>query len=359
VYGPVQIERKLDFLQELNQKISGLSWPFILGGDFNLICFPWEKSSDDVNQGWMDAFNNFIMDNGLLELARIGNKFTWSNKQTAPVMSVLDRVLVCTDWDTHFKDASCESLTRIGSNHSPLIVNTADSRFVHHKNFRFEQHWLEQRGFKELVRSKWPVRDYRGVQDFWRDLKASTRKFYKGWGANFQSQLKREKQTLLDIIKSIDEEAEIRVLDAEQWQIRYDLEAELENMFRLEELQLKRHGGIKWTLKGDSNNKFFHGVANGRRRKSSIFCLEEEGVEIRDQKEIRVHIDSFYKDLFSKETEGEVNLGENFLADEFRLTEEEGEKSDKTLHIKRNRGCLERDGYQCRTRSRWDAGGLL
>lgn len=32
VYGPVQIERKLDFIQELNQKLSNISSPCMLGG---------------------------------------------------------------------------------------------------------------------------------------------------------------------------------------------------------------------------------------------------------------------------------------------------------------------------------------
>jgi hypothetical protein len=45
----------------------------------------------------MDVFNNFISDNGFKELLRKGNKYTWTNKQLNSVMSVLDRVFVCTD----------------------------------------------------------------------------------------------------------------------------------------------------------------------------------------------------------------------------------------------------------------------
>jgi endonuclease/exonuclease/phosphatase family metal-dependent hydrolase len=95
VYGPVQIERKSKFRLELSQKISNMSDPFIIGGDFNLIRFEWEKSSDNTHQVWMDAFNDFIRDNGVKELMRKGIKFTWTNRQTEPVMSALDRVLVC------------------------------------------------------------------------------------------------------------------------------------------------------------------------------------------------------------------------------------------------------------------------
>jgi hypothetical protein len=43
IYGPVQTDRKAGFLLELSQKIMNMSWPFLLGGDFNMIRFPWEN----------------------------------------------------------------------------------------------------------------------------------------------------------------------------------------------------------------------------------------------------------------------------------------------------------------------------
>jgi exonuclease III len=74
VYGPVKMERKASFLEELNQKISRMEDPFIIGGDFNLIRFSWEKSTGNVNQFWMSAFNDFIRDNGIKEMDRKGCK---------------------------------------------------------------------------------------------------------------------------------------------------------------------------------------------------------------------------------------------------------------------------------------------
>jgi hypothetical protein len=81
VYGPVQIERKANFLEELSQKISSMEDPFIMGGGFNMIRYAWEKSSGNVNQLWMNAFNDFIRDFGIKEMDRKGCKYTWSNKQ--------------------------------------------------------------------------------------------------------------------------------------------------------------------------------------------------------------------------------------------------------------------------------------
>jgi hypothetical protein len=76
VYGPVQNDRRPEFLQELTQKLQNTSCPIMMGGDFNLIRYAWEKSSNNINQFWLDSFNGFTMDNGLLELNRIGSKYT-------------------------------------------------------------------------------------------------------------------------------------------------------------------------------------------------------------------------------------------------------------------------------------------
>jgi hypothetical protein len=50
-------------------------------------------------------------------------------------------------------------------------------------------------------------------------------------------------------------------------------------------------------------------VANGRKRKCTIFSLEDNGIEIRDPAAIRMHVDIFYKNLFGAEVEGEISLG--------------------------------------------------
>jgi hypothetical protein len=169
--------------------------PFIIGGCFNLIRFEWEKSSDNVHHTWMEAFNDIIKDNGVKELMRKGGKFTWTNKQANPVMSVLDRVLVCTRWDQFYKRASCETLSRVGSDHCLLLVNSDDHRFQQHHCFRFDMAWMTQEGFKERVTTSWPERGEKPIQDYWRDLKTSTRKFCKGWGANTNSQIKKIRKT--------------------------------------------------------------------------------------------------------------------------------------------------------------------
>jgi hypothetical protein len=57
----------------------------------------------------------------------------------------------------------------------------------------------------------------------------------------------------------------------------------------------------QWLLLGDSNSGFFYGIANERRRKCNIFALESEGSEISEPKELMLHIEGYYKQLFGRE----------------------------------------------------------
>jgi hypothetical protein len=54
--------------------------------------------------------------------------------------------------------------------------------------------WLTQEGFRERLVSSWPERGSKKVQDYWRELKYFTRRFCKGWRANINSQIKKDKK---------------------------------------------------------------------------------------------------------------------------------------------------------------------
>lgn len=156
VYGPVKDNLKQDFLNDLNVLIKSVDIPTLIGGDFNLIRRREEKSSGNVNVHLMDTFNDFVANTELRELHRGGGQYTWSNKQVQPIMVVLDRVFMNASWEAHFPLVTTHSITRVGSNHNPLMVKTCIKRRVRSKKIRFESAWVKHEGFCEWVRSKWP-----------------------------------------------------------------------------------------------------------------------------------------------------------------------------------------------------------
>lgn len=145
IYGPAHDERRLEFLEEIQNKVQSLELPILMGGDFNLVRKVEEKSSGNVNHALMEAFNEMINVTELRELQRSGSRFTWSNKQNPPIMCVLDRVLVSNAWEDRFILVSVVTAPRLGSDHNSLLVDTGVSLVSQHRYFRFSSHLASPR----------------------------------------------------------------------------------------------------------------------------------------------------------------------------------------------------------------------
>ena len=87
VYGPnVQLERG-DFLDLLSNLKFLWPVPWILGGDFNMVRFPYEKKGGISTSCSMVLFSNFINVNELIDLPCHGNRYAWSSNRQQSAMS--------------------------------------------------------------------------------------------------------------------------------------------------------------------------------------------------------------------------------------------------------------------------------
>ena len=109
--------------------------------------------------------------------------------------------------------ATLQSLTRLGSDHNPLVVQTESENRVRSSIFIFEAAWLTQAGFREWVVDRWPQRTRSYILDHWNRLSAELRRSLKGWGWNWGSDQRKLKQTLLKCIEEWDSLAESRGLN--------------------------------------------------------------------------------------------------------------------------------------------------
>jgi mannosylglycoprotein endo-beta-mannosidase len=55
---------------------------------------------------------------------------------------------------------------------------------------------------------------------------------------------------------------------------------ELMEIYKEEELLWYQKSHEKWLLEGDLNTRYFHRVANGRKRKNTMISLDDNGVVI-------------------------------------------------------------------------------
>ena len=101
VYGPTQNSFRESFWEELGS-IKGL-WdcPWCVGGDFNEVLFPNERSRGGRLSNSMRRFSDILSDLELRDLPLQGGPYTCSGGLNGNAMSRLDRFLVTANWGSH------------------------------------------------------------------------------------------------------------------------------------------------------------------------------------------------------------------------------------------------------------------
>lgn len=139
----------------LCEELAGLhSWwdlPGYIGGDFNVVRFPSERSGASRLRPAMLSFSDFISDLELVDFPLMGCVLTWSNNQT---WSRLHRFSVSPKWESHYLEVCQKRLPRLCSNHFPILLDFGGIQGG--RNYlKFKNVWLKTEGFLEQVRQWW------------------------------------------------------------------------------------------------------------------------------------------------------------------------------------------------------------
>lgn len=81
----------------------------------------------------------------------------------------LDRLFVSIYWEDKYPLCLAWSLTRVGSDHAPVILDKGESK-VNRNSYFFENQWLLNPGFVEMVQEKngWKIKEGDLFKDiFW------------------------------------------------------------------------------------------------------------------------------------------------------------------------------------------------
>jgi hypothetical protein len=168
----------------------------------------------------VNLFNEAIARWALLEVVRTGAAYTWTNKQSNPVRSVLDRAFVSPEWELRFPLARLTAETRIGSDHTPLILDSGENAPRRMARFSFENSWLDVPGFVEQLKLWWAELLITNVKprdpiDVWHGQASGLRQCLKGWSANLGKERRVSKADILAQIQGLD-----RIADEQAWMQR-------------------------------------------------------------------------------------------------------------------------------------------
>ena len=70
-------------------------------------------------------------------------------------MARLDRFLITDDWEAHFGVAKQSLLPKPTSDHHPILLEGGGSQVRGPIPFKFENMWLKETGFKNLIYEWW------------------------------------------------------------------------------------------------------------------------------------------------------------------------------------------------------------
>lgn len=131
---------------------------FLLGGDFNAILRPSDKSG---GVGWNNQkqkdFSDFVFFNGLMEVPFKRGEFTWNNRCSgfSNIAEKLDRILLWGDWDRFPWLLQAEILPITGSDHYPIYARIHEDEVPERCPFKFEKMWLREARFLDMVAGWW------------------------------------------------------------------------------------------------------------------------------------------------------------------------------------------------------------
>jgi hypothetical protein len=127
----------------------------------------------------------------------------------------------------------------------------------------------------------------------WQTKIRRLKQFLRGWAKNMNGVYKKEKQELLRKAEELDKKLESQLLSQRDWDLKQSIHERITQFLREEEIKWFQRAKTTKILKGDNNTKYFHMVANGKRRKTRIFRLEQDEGVIEGEEQIKSYITKF------------------------------------------------------------------
>ncbi|XP_028778230.1 uncharacterized protein LOC114734750 [Neltuma alba] len=278
--------------------ITSESW--VVCGDFNDIMSSSERMGGrKINIRRIAWFNDQIKACALSDLGFKGPRFTWKGPQLARCSRLferLDRALANSAFMNSFPDCLVKILPRTNfSDHNPLNLLLSDS-FITSKGpkpFRFEAMWIEHANFKDLIKEKWLFRN-----DFNEALN-NIKNSLLSWNRDVFGLVEKRKRQILARLNGI-QNFDGYPFSHFLCKLEVELQEELEEVLKLEELKWFQKARTIWITEGDRNTRFYHLKTRIRRKKNRVLALKNEmGIWIEEEDNLKEWVVKYFKKLYT------------------------------------------------------------
>ncbi|XP_019433239.1 PREDICTED: uncharacterized protein LOC109340119 [Lupinus angustifolius] len=159
VYANTSYLLRRPLWSEVQKVISDNPGPWCCVGDFNVVLGAHECRSLRLPARIPSVeFQTFIDNAGLISLPTTGAQFTWSKRiGNASTEKRLDRAMVNDDWVNDFTHFVCCTMSRVASDHFPLLLSCNNQVQTRKSSFKFHKMWLLNFDCRRLVAEVWNV----------------------------------------------------------------------------------------------------------------------------------------------------------------------------------------------------------
>nr|XP_029146878.1 uncharacterized protein LOC114924898 [Arachis hypogaea] len=274
-------------------------------GDFNEIVAPDESTCAYFSSHRASLLATTLDDCELFDLKVTGRRYTWYRAIQAgrDLAKRLDRALVNEAWMTMFPEGYSEILSRLHSDHCPILVRCHGSpRVKGSRPFRFQAAWTTHPSYKHVISKAWN-QEFGGITERLKMVQQASLDFNsKIFGNIFVRKNKLEYQ--IDQIQRRLEVTDVLSLRIKEAELREDYN----RLLLQEELFWCQKSREQWVKYGDRNTKFFHLQTLVRRNHNRVHGLYvRDGSWSTDPDILQKEALSFYKNLFGTMEEVEVD----------------------------------------------------
>ncbi|XP_071696403.1 uncharacterized protein [Rutidosis leptorrhynchoides] len=216
VYGPHKEDKKKCFWDSLSNLLMFDNVAWVLCGDFNEVWRCDERKNCIFLECRASMFNEFIENNGLIEIPLVGRRFTRISDDGVK-FSKLDRFLVSEKFALMWNDLLVIPLDRKLTDHSPILLKNGIEDFGP-KPTRVFDVWLEEEGAESVIAEAWNSNvNARNPDTIFRLKLKNVKERLKQWSKEKFGSIDTEILELIDESRSWELEAENRSLtDAER-----------------------------------------------------------------------------------------------------------------------------------------------
>ncbi|CAN0925181.1 Transposon TX1 uncharacterized 149 kDa protein [Linum grandiflorum] len=244
-------------------------------------------------QNLIQGFRDAVSDCQLFDLPLLGYPYTWTKAKGKPhaVEERLDRSFAMSSWIDLYPEAELHNLVAALSDHSPLLLRTTtrqEWRPMH--RFRFENQWWAEHDVKQVVLRGWADSHGGGFLGKLDGCRCELLNWSKSIRVNFRKDIRDLKQKM-EIARACDDSDAVDTYEQNR--------GELLKVLQREETYWQQRAKHFWRKDGERNTRYFHRVANGRRKRKRIYRLRDElGGWAEQPNEMAAVASTYFRSLF-------------------------------------------------------------